>query len=429
MKNSNSFLALALLLLSISACGSKESSSLEKAPQTTTENSEATFATEPEEAVSDKDISNINSPTQQKPETPKPNLKLPDIGYDKSKLPLVQKLDEIIMDRAWLNASYKLLVKEYQLLEEKTDVSFSGTPEDEMKAIISIIQASKHFRSYAIPIAQEATKRFTQKYQDDYAFEDIYRTAYYSAQDQINGTSDAGVVSDNDKPIIADGSLRRQVSSQFNNSYTPSLSSDLSSIEDILEDSEELIQDEVIGAVISQANTDLLVVDYKQGKELADVINNTLNKLKAVQVLDADNEEIKTAMTRVSEKKEARLTEIKTALENYNFPKRYDGGNVPSNASELENTMKSFLSQFKYSENKNYEILEIRVAGPWIDILHVLSGRHMYSQVDFYVAVPSLEDSNVVEVLLVTGKTSGSNHDSFGTYSVGGIGQMLKSKL
>ncbi len=90
--------------------------------------------------------------------------------------------------------------------------------------------------------------------------------------------------------------------------------------------------------------------------------------------------------------------------------------------------MKNYLSKSKYTSTENYQVLKILVAGPWIDVHHSLSGIHMYSQIDFYVAVPG-EEAGTVDVLLVTGKTGGPHHDSFASHWVGGIGQMLRVNL
>ncbi len=360
---------------------------------------------------------------QQKPEPPKPEIELPSLPYDKSELPTVQKLDEMLMDDAWLETSFNLIYKEIQLLEEKTETSMSGTPEDQIKAIMTMINGVNHFNSYALPIAEMAMAKFQEKYADDSEFGEKYRETYYAAEEEING----GVMNDGNH-IIKDDSKRREVYAHFTNGYMSSRSSELRSMKDLIEQSEEL-KESVIGSVTNQANVDMMVADYQKGKQLTDLINGTINKLNLVKTLDPDHAEVNSMLNTVEEKRASREEEIKKALVEYRFPERYDSGNAPSNASTLESRMEAYLAKSKRTNELNYDVKEIKLAGPWIDIVHALTGKHLYSQIDFYVAVPSLEEPDVLDILFVTGKTDGPHHDSFGRYSVGGVGQMLASNL
>ncbi len=409
-----------LSILALSACGAKAVND--------TNNKEIEVASEsnstPVSQTSSKPevVSGI-SESQQKPKLPEPDLELPTLPYEKSKLPTVQKLDEMLIDDAWLEAAYNLVYKEIQVLEEKTETSMSGTPEDQIKAILTKVNGVKHFNGYAQTIAETAIAKFQEKYSDDSEFGEKFRETYYAAEEEING----GVMNDG-KHIIKDDVKRREVYSHFTNGYQPSRTSELRSMNDLLEQSKELTEN-VIGSVVSQAQTDMMVADYRKGKDIADLLNGTINKLNLVAVLNPDHEEITSMISRVKVKRESRMEEIKQALEEYQFPERYTAGNAPSNATDLENRMKTFLSKSKRTSSKNYEVREIRIASKWFDIRHAITNEHLYSQIDFYVAVPSLEESNVLEVLYVTGKTSGPHHNSFDRYSVGGIGQMLVSNL
>ena len=359
---------------------------------------------------------------QTRPSRPRPEVVLPDIGYDKNELSEVLKLDQMIEDDAWLEASYKLVYEEIQVLEEKTETSMSGTHEDQIKAIMTMVAGVDDFNAQVRPVAEEAIKAFTLRYESDYDFGDRYRNAYYAAEEQISGpTVDDGT------QIIRDHFKRQEVSRDFHNGYQPSRSSELSAMQDLLSQSEAL-RDNVIATVLSQANVDMMVADYQNGTALTDLLNGTANKLDLLRPLDPTNEEVANMLQTVKEKKASRMEEVQAALEAYRFPERYSGGNVPTGASSLEGRMKRFLGQFEYSEGKRYEILDIKIAGPWVDIHHALTGKHLYSQVDFYVAVPA-EESGVLEILFVTGKTSGPHHEEFGTYSVGGMGQMLEENL
>ncbi len=422
-KSKTTFVARTMMFLSVfvlSSCGTKAVNDTEtKAEEVSSEgiSTPVTLTSSKTEEVSE------NLDHQQKPKTPKPDLELPTLPFEKSKLPTVQKLDEMLMDDAWLEAAYNLVYKEIQVLEEKSETSMSGTPEDQIKAILTKVNGVKHFNSYARPIAEAAISKFKEKYSYDYEFGEKFRETYYAAEEEING----GVIDDGTQ-IIQDDVKRREVYSHFRNGYQPSRSSELQSMNHLLEQSDELAEN-VIGSVISLAQTDMMVADYRKGKDIADLLNGTINNLNLVAVLNPNHEEIASMISRVEVKRESRMEEIKKALEEYQFPERYTAGNAPSNASDLEKRMKAYLSKSKRTSSLNYEVQEIRIASKWFDIKHAITNEHLYSQIDFYVAVPSLDDPSVLEVLYVTGKTGGPHHDSFDRYSVGGIGQMLVSNL
>lgn len=404
----------------LSACGATP-----KAPPVITDSKEK--ASEVPETSNTKkadreELNHVAAIKQEKPKPPKPDITLPKLPYDKSKLPNVSRLDQMLMDEAWLDASYRLVYEEVRVLEEKTETAMSGTSEDIIRAIMTKVNGVNHFNDYALPIAEMAMEKFQEKYPDDNSFGELYWETYYAAEEEITGP-----VVDDGSHIIKDEVKRREVNSHFRNGYQPSITSDLRSLTELIEESKELTAN-VISSVLSQANIDMMVADYKKGKELTDLLNGTSNQLNLVKPLDESNAEVNAMLAKVEEKRASRIEEIKTALVEYRFPERYSAGNAPSNSSSLENKMTDFLSTFNYTSSEKYEVLEMKVAGPWIDIHHALTGAHLYSQIDFYVAVPST-DEGLVDVLLVTGKTGGPNHEAFGTYSVGGIGQMLPANL
>ena len=410
--------ATTTLAFSIPSCGTKAKA--ENLSDSETLQTEELSLSNNEEV---KSVENANSVVQQKPTLPEPTVELPTLPYEKAKLPSVVKLDEMIMDDAWLEASYNLVYEEIQLLEEKSKTSLSGTNEDQIKAIMLMTNAVYHFNDFAVPIAKLSMEKFTKKYKDDADFSDLFYETYYAAEKEINGD----ILSDDSKGIT-DSGKRREVYSHFTNGYRSSRSSELQSMRELLIKGQELSEN-VIQQVISTANVGMMVADYKKGKELAEVMNGTINKLNLVKALNPNHTDLKSALQKVEEKRKSRLEEIHNSLVEYRFPKRFDGASRPSNYSSLEDKMKRFLENSNRNSSSKYDVTSIHIASQWIDIVHVLSGRHLYSQIDFYVAVPSLENKDVLEVLFVTGKTGGPHHDSFATYSVGGIGQMLKENL
>lgn len=417
---SAALITVLFLVLLISACSSKpinEAATEVPAKALTTEVKDSRDSETPTKEVS---VGAVDQAEQQQPQLPKPDVQLPTLPIDKSILSMVQKLDEMIMDEAWLEASYKLVYEEVQNLEERAETSMSGTPEDQIKAIMTMINGVNHFKTMVLPIATQSMKKFTSKYNDDYSFGDQFRETYYAAEEQINGPT-----IDDGSHVIKDRVKRSEVSSHFRNGYMPSRSSDLRSMEELVARSKE-VQEEIIGTVVSQVNVDMMVADYQKGKALSDLLNGSINKLNLVKTLDKDHAEINSMLDKVAEKRESRMEEVRKALVEYRFPDR--DASAPSDASGLESRMKNYLSKFKYTSSKNYEVLDINVASDWIDIHHALTGKYLYSQIDYYVAVPSTEDG-LIDVLLVTGKTGGPHRDSFSKYSVGGIGQMLPANL
>lgn len=378
-----------------------------------------------EERSEEQEVSEQETENQtQDPKLPAAKVQLPSLPFDKAKLPTVQKLDAMITEEAKLQAAYNAVYQGITSLKEKTETSMSGTAEDQVKAILTMVNAVEHFDAYSLEVAKESMQIFRQAYATDADFESAYRDTYYAARAEVSGEEDL------DAAIIADDVKRREVTAHFSNGYLVSLSSDLRAMEELIKQRDELTQ-KVIGKVTSQANIDMMVADYKKGKQLTEMLNGTIAKLKMVQPLDPENSAVKDMIAQVENKKKSRQEEVMKALAEYRFPDQYSGGNAPSNTEELENRMKSFLSKFKYDyvNDKNYEVLDIRVAGPWIKIYDVWTEEHLYSQIDYYVAVPAVEGNGVVDVLLVTGKTSGAHQGDFGNYSVGGIGQMMRSNL
>ena len=428
MNQTNGWMSRILLfssILALVACGAgtaTESNTKEESKPSETATAEVVPVSTTSEPL-EEPAGEPEATPQQKPQLPTPELQLPELPYDKSKLPTVLKLDEMLEDDAWLETAYNLVYKEIQTLEEKTETSMSGTPEDQIKAIMTMINGVNHFNGFALPIAEMAIEKFQAKYASDAEFGEKYRDTYYAAEEEISG----GVMNDG-KQIIQNDVKRREVSSHFSNGYSPSRSSELRSMKELIEQSKELTET-VIGSVTSQANVDMMVADYQKGTRLTDLINGTINKLNLVKTLNPEHEEVNSMLKNVEEKRKSRMEEIQKALVEYRFPERYSNGDAPSNSSSLESMMESYLSKSKRTSSQTYDVKEIKVAGPWIDIYHTLTGKHLYSQIDFYVAVPSLDDSSVLEVLFVTGKTNGPHHKSFAKYSVGGVGQMLATNL
>ena len=237
---------------------------------------------------------------------PKVEINLPELPIDKGMLPQVLLLDEMLTDDAHLEAVYKAFYEELQKLEEQSEVSMSGTPEDIIKSVLMMVNAMKDFEQFVQPMATQSMEKFKEKYRDDADFSERYRTAYYAAEEEISGPT---LVESEDDFIIKDRVKRSEVSTYFRNGYMTSRSSELRALEDLMNESEEIRQN-IIGGVLSSANTDLMVADYKKGKDLADMLSSTKSMLNLVLELDKDNTEVISALAAVDEKKKNRMEEV-----------------------------------------------------------------------------------------------------------------------
>lgn len=418
---------MVLVLLSIAGgCSKSEGSKMESG----TTPDEKVLGTDPNAIVKSETAEPVKSSTETKSNNsgagssadipfPKVEIDLPELPFDKSFLPQVMALDQMLMDDAELEAVHKAIYAELQHLEEKSEISMSGTSEDIIRAVLVMVNGMKDFEQFVLPMAEKATESFKSKYQDDADFGERYRTTYYAAEEEINGPT---VVNSEDDYVIKDRVKRSEVSSHFRNGYMSSRSSELSAVEDLLNDGEEIRQS-IIDRVVSSANTDLMVADYKKGKDLVDMLSSTKNILSLVKTLDLDNEKVASALAAVDDKKKSRMEEVKKALGEYRFPQAYSAADGPSDGSDLEDRMKMYL------EKNSYDVRKIVLASRWIPVRNIYDVL-IYYQIDFYVAAKySDSENNVLDVLYVTGKTGGADKSSFATYSVGGIGQMLESNL
>lgn len=348
-----------------------------------------------------------------------PKFDLPQLPYDKSQLPKVTALDEMLKDDIRLESVYKQIYEELGNLKSKTEVSMSGTPDDIIKDVLTMVNAMRDFEAYSKSPAEQAITQFKSKYDSDSEFSEKYWQAYHDAEAEISGPT---VVNGPEDFVIPDKVKRAEVHTHFRNGYSPSRSTELSSLQSLMEEGEEIRQD-IINRVISGVQTDLMVADYRKGNDLVDLLNASKGRLKLVSSLDKSNEEVMTMLNTVEEKKESRLEEVQKAIEDYRFPDRYTGGNEVSNPEELEKRMMVYL------EKSGYDVRDIKVASSWFAIHNVL-GVLLYYQIDYYVAA-RYKDSNegVLDVLYVTGKTGGPDQSKFGSYSVGAIAQMLEKNL
>lgn len=423
----NSSLIL-LLFLMATGCSSSEGSKIESGVEADEKVQEVELneivksaTADPVKSESKEDTESKKSEAKQPNDMPFPRLEidLPELPIDKKLLPQVMALDQMLIDDSELEAVHKTIYEELQKLEEKSETSMSGTFEDIIKAVLDMVNGMKDFEQFVQPMAISATEKFKAKYQDDADFVERYRTTYYAAEEEINGPT---VVNSEDDYIIKDRVKRSEVSTHFRNGYRTSRSSELSAVEDLMEKS-EVIRQHIIDRVLSSANTDLMVADYKKGKDLVDMLNSTKNKLNLVRTLDMYNKKIVESLVTVDEKKKSRIEEVKKALETYHFPKAYDAADGPDNPLDLEKRMKVYL------EKNEYDVREIVLASRWIPVRNIYDVL-IYYQIDFYVAAKySDSESGVLDVLYVTGKTGGADQSSFATYSVGGIGQMLEKNL
>jgi len=282
-----------------------------------------------------------------------------------------------------------------------------------MKSVLAVYNTFVEFDRKDKPLAEMAIKQFTAKYKSGAEYEKIFRKTYYEAEEEVRAN-------------IEDKVEQRTTLTDLNRGYSYTPSPSLDYFEDLLAKSYKF-KENAIKSIIDLASTDILAADYNKGKALTDMLQGTKNRLKVILQLDPGNSEIKNIMAQGEEKEKSRKDEIKKALEEYRFPERYSGGNAPSDASKIEKSMKVYLEK---SARDNYNIQKIVIASEWIAV-HSILGDIMYYQIDFYVAqkYPNSE-AGVLDMLYVTGKTSGQDMSApFGTYSVGGLGQMLEKNL
>lgn len=340
---------------------------------------------------------------------PTPKVELPELPFDKEHLAEVRRMDAMIVDSRNLAAAVTELEAMFHALEAAADVSMSGTSEDQIRATMAVVDGFREFDGRGIPFAEKARAAFESKYADDEVFSTAFRETYSRAEEELY-------------TAIEDNVLRRSTGSALTNGYRYASGSNLSYLIRMLEESGEL-RARAVDRVVQSVETDLMVADYKKGKELTDLLQSSRGILDVVSVLEPDGQRIADILERVSTKEAARQAEVAAARESYRFPERHDGPNLPSNYSRLEKELRDFM------ERSDYDVERVTVASGWIAVRSEL-GIHLYDQLDFYAAVPSREDSEVLDVLYVTGKTSGPEPGSAITrISVGVIGQMLEENL
>lgn len=342
-------------------------------------------------------------------ELPTPEVELPELPFDKAQLDAVRSLDEMIVDSAALAAAVEQFQGMFHALEDASEVSMSGTSEDQIRATMIIVDGFREFDRMAIPFGRKAAATFRTKHGDDEAFASAFRETYARAEEEL-------------WDAIEDDVLRRSTGAAMSNGYRYAGGSNLSYLESMLAESEEL-REQGVDRVISSVETDLMVADYKKGGALTDLLRASRSQLEVVRPLDENGERVDAILARVEEKEAARREEIAAAREAYRFPERYDGPNAPKYFYKREEELRGFLRK------SDYDPLQVTVAGPWIRIFSVL-GVPMYDQLDFYVAVRNEEESGVIDVLYVTGKTSAAEPNAAITrVSVGVVAQMLESNL
>ncbi|MEM7201135.1 MAG: hypothetical protein AAF628_12755 [Planctomycetota bacterium] len=341
---------------------------------------------------------------------PTVEIELPELPYDKAELSEVGRLDAMIADSQRLAASVDAFRKMLERLEEATQVSMSGTSEDQVKAVMSIVDGFRTFDAGALAFGHDVLAAFKKDYESDDAFATRYREIYSKAEEQVS-------------EVIQDGPKRRATGAAMMNTYRYLSGANSGALEHYLEEAAAL-RDTAIDRVVQSAQTDLMVADYKKGKDLTDLLATTKNCLALIQQLRAEDERITTMLTQVADKEVSRHEEVAAARAARRFPSRYAGANAPANAEELEAAMRDYLAK------SGYDVRGIALASEWIAI-HSVLGIHLYDQIDFYVAAAHSDDEGeLLDILYVTGKTGRPDPGSpFVTYSVGGIGEMLANNL
>lgn len=342
-------------------------------------------------------------------ELPRPAVELPELPWDKSELQQVQALDAMIVDAQYLAAAVAQFEQMYHALDDVLSVSMSGSNEDQIRAALAIVDGFERFDQRAVPFGRAAELAFTSEYESDEAFGARFRERFSLAEQEL-------------WDVIEDGPQRRATGAALTNGYRYAGGSNVAYLQRMLSESSDL-RANALEHVIQSVETDLMVADYKKGRDLIDLLRAARSRLEVVRALDRGGERVDAILARVAEKEASRQAEIAEARAAYRFPARFDGANAPADAGDREVEMRRFL------ERSGYDVRGIVVASPWIRVDSLL-GIHLYNQVDFYVASPSTEDPAVLDVLYVTGKTSGPEPGSLiGRYSVGTIAQMLAQNL
>ena len=341
---------------------------------------------------------------------PKAAFDLPVLPYDKATLEHVQELDRMITQARDLGAAVEQFEEMFQRLEEASETSLNGTHEDQVRALLRIVDAFAEFDSMAPSFGERAAARFKANTLGDEDFRRKYTEVYRAAEEEIDAE-------------IEDGPTRRQTGAALRNAYGASPGSNVAFLDRRLAESVEL-ERAVLRRVVSSAETDLMVADYKKGKDLVDLLRGTSSKLELAGRLDPGNAQVQEALRKVRDKEASRAAEIAEARAAYRFPERFSGPSVPSDAAALEKRLREHL------EASGYDVRAIALASGWIDV-HSVLGVHLYSQIDAFVAVPAAgEEDGVLDVLYVTGKTGGTARGAgFATYSVGSLAQMLAENL
>lgn len=342
-------------------------------------------------------------------ELPRPEVELPELPYDKSELAEVRALDAMIVESRHLAAAVEAFEKMFHALQDATDVSMSGTSEDQIRAAMVMVDGFREFDRRAVPFGKKAEAQFKKNHASDDAFGSTFREVYARAEEEL-------------WEAIEDNEQRRTVGAAMSNGYRYMSGSNVAYLESMLEESAEL-RAGAVDRIVQSVQTDMLVADYKKGSDLVDLLRASRSKLEVVRVLDADGQRVDGALAEVVAKEASRKEDIAAARAAYRFPERYDEPNRPSDFNRLEEEMRSYLKK------KKVDARWVTLASEWIKV-HSVFGIHLYSQIDFYVAVPNEEEKGVLDVLYVTGKTSGPEpRAAFSTVSVGTIAQMLEKNL
>jgi hypothetical protein len=353
-------------------------------------------------------------------ELPRPAVELPTLSFDKKNLSKVLVLDEMIIDAEIVSEASKkftIMLDELKAANQYGSLSDDGTLQGKLKVINKVADSFTTFDATGRRLGEKVLTFVKGKYDSDSEFSSKYSDVYREAEAQLS-------------EMILNNELRRKVSSELSTFYKYTAISTYA-IENGLAKADEL-KTEVVSSLLSGVNTGLLVSDYKKDKELTDLLNGSRNTLSAMQRLnpsDSDKALISKMMIDVDKKWEKRINDIAKSREEYRFPSRYSSGNTPADAAQLEQKMEAYLEKSFYDGKNKYDVRKIVVAGPWVEVKSIL-GVVMYYQIDFYVAV-KYKDSNagLLDVALVTGKTSSVNTKTFTTYSIGSIGQMYDKNL
>uniref|UniRef100_A0A7S1VHT4 Uncharacterized protein n=1 Tax=Grammatophora oceanica TaxID=210454 RepID=A0A7S1VHT4_9STRA len=335
-------------------------------------------------------------------------VELPVLSTKEGELKHALELDQMLKDKGTVKQCEEWIMKEAETISKTQGVDCNASLEAKVKQLLALQAMWEDFETGPKAVAKKVADNFEKKYESESGFQEKYRETLGLLESELDDA-------------IEDNAFRRKVSVEVKNAYGYNGSCNLWGVTTQIEDIEQNKFGE-IGSIIRSSEVSLMVADHKKGKGLVELLQNEEGVLRTLkQTLAPDDERIDTMLKKIVEKKQSRSAEINKARAEYVFPER--ANNAPANVAELEDMIQSKL------EKNQYEVRKIVCASRWINVKNVF-GVHLYSQVDFYVAIKHGDsEDGVLSISYVTGKCPNRESVEFDSYSIGSVAEMLESNL